>query len=80
MSGARLLKSTPPPDTSIDYSSAIGEFVIGLSPIQGWVPAFVPDPGPPDVLVNVEPVSFAAQPQPRAHTRPPVNRRESVEV
>jgi hypothetical protein len=34
----RLLKANPPPDTSIDYSSAIGEFMIGLSPIQGWVP------------------------------------------
>src|SRR5215469_5389460 len=43
MSGARLLKSTPPPDTSIDYSSAIGEFVIGLSPIQGWQPPFEDD-------------------------------------
>ena len=35
MSG-RVLKTDPPPDTDIAYSSAIGEFVIGLSPIQGW--------------------------------------------
>lgn len=42
MSGARLLKASPPPDTDIDYSSAIGEFAIGLSPIEGWVPPFVP--------------------------------------
>jgi hypothetical protein len=46
MSGARLLKANPPPDTSIDYSSAIGEFAIGLSPIEGWVPAFAPDTDP----------------------------------
>lgn len=46
MSGARLLKTHPPPDTAIDYSSAIGEFAIGLSPIQGWVPAFVPADDP----------------------------------
>lgn len=39
-----LLKANPPPDTDIDYSSAIGEFAIGLSPIEGWVPAFVPEP------------------------------------
>ena len=38
MSGVQLLKANPPPDTSVDYSSAIGEFVIGLSPIQGYTP------------------------------------------
>lgn len=43
MSGARLLKSNPPPDTSVDYSSAIGEFVIGLSPVQGYIPPFQTD-------------------------------------
>lgn len=43
MSGARVLKSAPPPDTSVDYSSAIGEFVIGLSPIQGYIPPFQTD-------------------------------------
>jgi hypothetical protein len=37
---AVVLKHTPPPDTDINYSSAIGEFVIGLSPIEGWVPPF----------------------------------------
>lgn len=46
MSGVQVLKSFPPPDISVDYSSAIGEFAIGLSPIQGWVPAFVPDDDP----------------------------------
>lgn len=40
---SEVLKYTPPPDTDINYSSAIGEFVIGLSPIEGWVPPFVPD-------------------------------------
>jgi hypothetical protein len=52
MSGARLLKSNPPPDTSIDYASAIGEFAIGLSPIQGWVPAFVPPDDPDDAFAR----------------------------
>ena len=33
MSG--VLKYQPLPDVDIDYSSAIGEFAIGLSPIQG---------------------------------------------
>jgi hypothetical protein len=41
MSG--VLKLTPPPDTDVNYSSAIGEFVIGLSPIEGWVPPLTPD-------------------------------------
>lgn len=41
MSG--VVKLTPPPDTDINYSSAIGEFVIGLSPIEGWVPPKAPD-------------------------------------
>lgn len=50
MSGVQVLKANPPPDTSIDYSSAIGEFAIGLSPIQGWVPAFVPDDDPDDAF------------------------------
>lgn len=38
MSG--VLKLTPPPDTDVNYSSAIGEFIIGMSPIEGWVPPF----------------------------------------
>jgi hypothetical protein len=38
MSG--VLKTNPPPDTDIQYSSAIGEFVIGLSPIEGWTVPF----------------------------------------
>jgi hypothetical protein len=51
MSG--VLKLTPPPDTDVDYSSAIGEFAIGLSPIEGWVPAFVaPVPAPYPASIN----------------------------
>lgn len=45
MSGARLLKSHPPADTSVNYSSAIAEFAIGLSPIEGWVPPFEEEAG-----------------------------------
>lgn len=41
MSG--VLKLTPPPDTDVNFSSAIGEFVIGMSPIEGWMPPHVPD-------------------------------------
>lgn len=43
MSGARVLKFAPPPDTSVDYSTAIGEFMIGLSPIQSYMPPFQGD-------------------------------------
>jgi hypothetical protein len=51
--------------------------VVPLLVVFEPLPALVPGPDP---LLKVEPSFFDAQPQARAHTRPAVDRRESVEV